>query len=48
MLAIRSKEKLARRSSKTNNIHDIKNEPLRIYVINVSKSAVLCGYVHIY
>ena len=22
--------------------------PLRIYLINVSKSAVLCGYVHIY
>ena len=49
-LGIRFEEKLARLSSKTNNIHDTKkwSFPLRIYLMNLSKSAVLCEYVHIY
>ena len=46
----RFEEKLARLSSKTNNIRDTiqekKSFPLRIYLINASKAAVLCGYVH--
>ena len=46
-LTIRFEEKLSTRlSSKTNNIHDAKNEVFRLGFI--SKSTVLCGYVHIY
>ena len=46
----RFEQKLAKLSSKTNNIRDTirekKSFPLRIYLINVSKAALLCGYVH--
>ena len=40
--AINFEEKLARLSSKINNIHDTKNEVFRIYLINVSKSQSQC------
>ena len=49
-LAIRFKETFPRLSSKTNKIHDTKTERsrLKICLIIVSKSSVLCEYVHIY
>ena len=49
-LAIRFEEKLAGLSSKSNNIHDIKKWSflLRIYLVNLSKFAVLYRCVHIY
>ena len=43
-----NKENFARFNNKTNNIHRKWSFPWRIYLINVNKSAVLCGYVHIY
>ena len=48
-LVIRFEEKLARLSSKTNNIRKHKkwSFPSTIYLVNVGKSAVLCAYVHI-
>ena len=47
---IKFEEKLARLSSKTSNIHSTKrwSFPLGTFLVNVSKSTVLCGYVHIY
>ena len=52
-LAITFEGKFSELSSVTNNIYDTKKWcfPLRIYLINVSKSAVLCKcecFVHIY
>ena len=48
--AIRFKEKPEGLSSKINNIQNTQkwSFPLRICLINVSKSAVLCGYVHMW
>ena len=49
-MGIRSEEKFAGLSSKTNNIRNTKTKFSVTNLFNKceSKSAVLCGYVHIY
>ena len=43
-LAIRFQETVLRNSNKTNNIHDKKwSFQLRLYLVNMSKSTVLCS-----